>query len=159
MMEPMEGLSCSVSENVPRVFHPRSMRGAPVYDDLSKHELSVSEKTFIGSEAAQMSTFLTWDEDFTRMKLCKRYRLPRTTVHRWMTKVRNSIPISAKVGRPMSDRRRALNPTERRADDNRIRTDRKTHKKKQKCLDEGEVNLARVVAKLKKANPIVGAFG
>jgi hypothetical protein len=67
--------------------------------------LTVAEKNFIGSEAAGITSSLTWEtEKFTVIgKICKRYTLPILTVREWMKKVIASVPISSKIGRPMDE--------------------------------------------------------
>jgi hypothetical protein len=90
--------------DVPPIFSPRVLRKKTVYNDLSQRLLSVSEKTFLGTEAANLSTSL----DFSPSPISKltqlsdRYRLSYTTVKNWSEKVKLNRPISSELGRPPS---------------------------------------------------------
>jgi hypothetical protein len=64
--------------DVSPIFSPRVLRKKIVYNDLSQRLLSVSEKTLLGTEAANMSTFLDFSPKLTQ--LSSRYRLPYSRV-------------------------------------------------------------------------------
>ena len=93
-----------MSTEVPDIFQPRVLRGKVFYRNLSKHTLTVREKTFLGSETAQLSTLMEWDTKTTSIlnKACRRYQLPYSTVQNWMKKVQSGHPIVNTIGRPMS---------------------------------------------------------
>jgi hypothetical protein len=90
--------------DVPPIFSPRVLRKKTVYNDLSQRLLSVSEKTFLGTEAANLSTFLDFSPSpISKLtQLSNRYRLPYTTVKNWSEKVKLNRPISSELGRPPS---------------------------------------------------------
>jgi hypothetical protein len=92
----------SMSDTVPQVFAPFNLRNKTLYQNLSRQLLTVAEITFIGSEAAGITSSLTWEtEKFTVIgTICKRYTLPIPTVREWMEKVIASVPISSKIERP-----------------------------------------------------------
>ena len=56
----MDDYSRETSAEVPAVFLPLVTRNKISYRDLSSATLSVMEKTFLGSEAANMTSFLIW---------------------------------------------------------------------------------------------------
>ena len=89
---------------MPELFAPVILRNRLVYRDLSRHSLTAEQKTFIGSEAAKISSFLSWpNEIFTAARrITNRYKLPDTSVRDWMKKVASSIPITNKRGRPFA---------------------------------------------------------
>ena len=89
-------------ETIPEIFAPFNLRNRLLYRNLSNHSLTTDEKTFLGSEAAGMSSLLSWpNEKFTvALRITKRYTLPDTTVRDWMRKVTMSLPITNKIGRP-----------------------------------------------------------
>jgi hypothetical protein len=89
-------------ETIPEIFAPFNLRNRLLYRNLSNHSLTSDEKTIIGSEAAGMSSLLSWPtEKFTiANRITKRYTLSDTTVRDWMNKVAMSLPITNKIGRP-----------------------------------------------------------
>lgn len=89
---------------VPQVFAPFNLRNRIAYRNLSNHSLTLDEKTFLGSEAAGISSLLTWPNEKCTVarRISKRYTLPDATVRGWMQKVANSIPITNKSGRPLA---------------------------------------------------------
>ena len=90
--------------DVPPIFSPRVLRKTIVYNDLSQRLLSVSEKTFLGTEAASLSSFLELSPNkVSRLtRLSNRYRLPYSTVKNWSEKIKLNKPISSELGRPES---------------------------------------------------------
>jgi hypothetical protein len=68
--------------DVPPIFSPRVLRKKIVYNDLSQRLLSVSEKNFLGTEAANLSTFLDFSPcPISKLRqLSNMYRLPYSTV-------------------------------------------------------------------------------
>lgn len=88
-----------MDESVPEVLAPVNRT---VYRHLSCHSLTTDEKMFLGSEAAGMSSLLTWStEQFTvARRITSRYTLPNTSVRDWKQKVADSIPITNKRGWP-----------------------------------------------------------
>ena len=91
-----------MSADVPPIFCPRLLRGKELYRDLSKITLTVEQKTFLGSEVAKISTFLSWNSKSCSIltKASHRYRLPYTTVQNWAKKGINGQPINEGTGRP-----------------------------------------------------------
>ena len=69
-------------ESIPQVFAPFNLRNRLLYRNLSNHSLTSDEKTFIGSEAAGMSSMLSWPSEkfFVLSRITKRYSLAVTTV-------------------------------------------------------------------------------
>jgi hypothetical protein len=89
-------------ETILEIFAPFNLKNRLLYRNLSNHSLTSDEKTFIGSEAAGMSSLLSWpSEKFTiANRITKRYTLSDTTLRDWMNKVAMSLPITNKIGRP-----------------------------------------------------------
>jgi hypothetical protein len=89
----------SMPDTLPQVFEPLNLRKKAFYRNLS-----VGEKKFIASEAARITSMLTWDlQKYTVLqRICNRYTLPVSTVRDWMNKVAGSLAISNKIGRPSS---------------------------------------------------------
>ena len=93
-----------MSSGIPDIFQGRVLREKVFYRNLSKHSLSNVEKTFIGLEAARLSSLMEWDSKPTSIlsKACKRYQLPYSTVQDWVKKLRCGQPIVSTIGRPAS---------------------------------------------------------
>ena len=91
-----------MSTIVHAIFLPRIVRGRDIYKDLSSYSFNAAEKTFLASEVAGISNFLSWDSKKCTVltKACNRYRLPYTTVLNWMNKVKCNKPIVESRGRP-----------------------------------------------------------
>jgi hypothetical protein len=89
---------------IPAIFSPRVLRKRTSYADLSTQSLSVSEKSFLGSEAANVTSFLQWDKSTTSVltQISNRYRLPYSSVKNWSTKIKLNQPIVNQLGRPAS---------------------------------------------------------
>ena len=79
----------SMPDTVPPVFDSLNLRNKVCYRNLSSRPLSVGEKNFIGSEAAGITSLLTWDlQKFAVLqRICNRYTLPVSTVRDWMSRV------------------------------------------------------------------------
>ena len=90
-------LKCLISSS--REFYAKKF-----FTGIYRHSLTVSEKTFLGSETAQLSKLMAWDTGPTSIvnKACRRYQLPYSTVQNWMKKVQRGQPIVNTIGRPMS---------------------------------------------------------
>ena len=100
----MDDYSRETSAEVPAVFLPLVTRNKISYRDLSSATLSVMEKTFLGSEAANMTSFLIWKSSVISKlrQISNRYHIPYTTVKRWSQKVVLKKPIVNSLGRPHS---------------------------------------------------------
>ena len=100
----MGDFSREMSADVPAVFAPRITRNKIKYTDLSKATLSVLEKTFLGSEAARLTSFLVWGSSLTSVltQISRRYHIPYSTVKNWTEKVKLGHPIVNALGRPHS---------------------------------------------------------
>ena len=100
----LHNYSKTMPSDVPPIFSPRVLRKTIVYNDLSQRSLSVSEKTFLGTEAASLSSFLEWSPNkVSRLtQLSNRYRLPYSTVKNWSEKIKLNKAISIELGRPQS---------------------------------------------------------
>ena len=87
---------------MPEVFAPIMLRNRQAYMHLSRHSLTSDQKTSIGSEAAGISSFLTWpNESFTTARrITNRYLIYGTSLRDWMQKVATSLPITGKRGLP-----------------------------------------------------------
>ena len=79
----------SMPDTVTPVFDSLNLRKKVCYRNLSSRPLSVGEKNFIGSEAAGITSLLTWDlQKFAVLqRICNRYTLPVSTVRDWMSRV------------------------------------------------------------------------
>ena len=93
-----------MSSGIPRDLPGSSFARKSFYQNLSKHSLSNVEKTFIGLEAARLSSLMEWDSKPTSIlsEACKRYQLPYLTVQDWVKKLRCGQPIVSTIGRPAS---------------------------------------------------------
>ena len=100
----MDGFSRETSAEVPAIFLPRITRKKIAYRDLSSATLSVMEKTFLGSEAANVTSFLIWKSSLISKitQISNRYHIPYSTIKSWSGKVKLKKPIVNSLSRPQS---------------------------------------------------------
>ena len=91
-----------MSDTVPELFVPLITRNNVTYRNLSRICLNPEEKKFLGSEAAGITSLLTWPEEKFAVlsRIAKRYTLPVSTLRAWMNKVEMSLPLTNRPGRP-----------------------------------------------------------